>query len=148
MKFETHIVVSTCVSGALYAVFRSWELALSAWIAGVLVDLDHVPDYLIQFGPRLDIPRFFNSFPEGEYNRIFILLHAWEWLPIMLAVSWVTGWNPWLLGWLVGHSQHMILDQVGNRAGMFTYFLLFRARNRFVSRKCFREYPRNGIEDR
>lgn len=137
MKLRSHVLASTCISGALFAVSRSWELALSSWVAGIFVDLDHIPDYLVEFGPRFSIQRFFHSFSAGSYKRIFILLHGWEWLAVLLALAWSTRWNPWLTGWLMGHSQHMILDQFGNRSGTFTYSLLFRALNRFIPRKCF-----------
>jgi len=126
MKAEHHIVISTAVSGSLYALCPSWQLALAALVAGVLIDLDHCVDYIIEFGVWSNWRNFFRSFHEGQYAQIYIFLHSWELLLVLGAASWLTGCNPWVVGVLIGATQHMILDQLSNGTAGAGYFLLWR----------------------
>lgn len=126
MKAEQHLVVSATLSGTLYYLCPCWQLAVSAFLAGILIDLDHFIDYVIEFGISSDWRNFFPSFYEGQYTRIYVLLHAWEWLLVLGTLSLLTDWNYWVVGGLIGGTVHLVLDQLANGASGMGYSLLWR----------------------
>jgi len=137
MQVRYHIVTSAALSGLLYAMLKSWPMSIACLISGILVDLDHVLDYIVEFGPKPDLKNFLSSFPEGRYHRIFILLHAWEWVVIGTVAVWLTGWQPWAVGALAGYVLHMVFDQFVNHPDSWGYFLLWRSRHTFVAKHVF-----------
>ena len=140
MKIKHHALASTIISGVLYSIFRSWGLAVATFVAGILIDLDHIVDYWIEYGLRFDLKQFFNYFDEknfGNRKRLFFIFHAWEWLIIIAAAAWLTDWDLWITGLLIGYGQHIILDELYNsfkyriRPFFWGYFLLWRWKNGF-----------------
>lgn len=140
MQVRYHIVTSAALSGLLYALLRSWPMSVACMAAGVLVDLDHVMDYVVQYGFKPDLKFFLSSFPEGKYRRIFILLHGWEWVLAVTAAAWHAGWPPVASGVLAGYSLHMIFDQFVNHPDSWGYFLVWRLRHKFVATSIFRKH--------
>jgi len=132
MKPQYHLGISLAVSLALYAWLRDIALAVSSFAAGFLIDIDHYFDYVLTYGLRFNARHFYSSFyGAGEYTRIIIILHAWEWLAVLLAVPWWIGWNPVLTGALIGLGHHFLLDQIFNPAFPLTYFFTYRLRHGF-----------------
>jgi len=112
-------------------VSRSWELATACFLSGIFIDLDHVIDFFILFGRPFTIKRFFHVFYGCRFDRIYLFFHAWEWLIILFAASWLTGWNPWLTGALIGVGHHMVLDLFNNGGYFRSYFIIWRWKNQF-----------------
>ncbi len=112
-------------------------MAIASLVSGILIDTDHVIDYIIEYGLRFDVKDFFRSCYERRFRRALLILHAWELLAVMGAAAWLTRWNPWVVGLLAGYGQHMVLDQIGNRPHALGYFLLWRNMNKFVLRRTF-----------
>jgi hypothetical protein len=140
MQVKYHLTFSAVLSGGLYGVTRSWELSVASFLSGLLIDIDHVIDYLFSYGRPFNIRLFFESFSEhGCYERAFYILHGWEWLVFWTVIGWVTGWNLWTVGVLIGFGQHMILDQLGNNARAWSYSLYGRWKRKFEYRRCFPE---------
>ena len=60
-----------------------------------------------------------------------------EWLIIIAAAAWLTDWDLWITGLLIGYGQHIILDEIYNsfkyriRPFIWGYFLLWRWKNGF-----------------
>lgn len=126
----------------LYAASGSWQLAAASIAAGVLVDLDHVIDYLIEYGFLLDRRLFFRSFSEGLYRKIYILLHGWEWIAISWIAAALSGWNVWLSGIVIGLAHHMITDHFVNGASPLGYSLLWRIAHRWDPLQAFSRDPK------
>jgi hypothetical protein len=137
MRPQQHVALSLTFAGILLAVFRSWEMAVASLVPGVLLDVDHVLDFLVQRRDRFTVRRFLEVIYHREYPRCYVLLHAWEWLFILGIVVWVSGGNPWLLGLYLGWAQHMIADQLTNDAKWWSYFLLGRMTHRFEHLTAF-----------
>ena len=132
MRLSAHVGFSAIVSAALYTISRSWEMAASCLISGIFIDLDHVIDFFILYGWPFTFKKFFNVFyRELSFKQIFIVLHAWEWMILLFAASWITGWNPWFVGTLIGCGHHMIIDFINNGGYVRSYFLIWRWRNNF-----------------
>ncbi len=142
MKTGNHIVVSIIISGVLYAIFKSLRLASASFVSGVFVDLDHIIDYWVECGLRFNLEQFFNFFDKknlGNREKIYFVLHGWEWLIILCAASWMTDWNLWVTGLLIGYGHHMVIDEIYNNAiyrlrpYVFGYSLLWRWKNGFAN---------------
>lgn len=140
MKITHHAMTSVLISGALYAISRSWGLTIGSFISGVLIDADHIIDYWIAHGLRFDVRQFFFYFDEKNFKKrkkLFFILHGWEWLGIFAAAAWLTEWNQWITGLMIGYVQHMVLDELHNnknfrlRPYVWGYFLLWRWKNKF-----------------
>ena len=143
MRAQYHLGVSLVVSGSLYVYCKSWELAVISLVSGTLVDLDHLVDYHIEHGAAFHTGRFLDSFSRGTYKKIYILLHGWEWLLLWAVIAWMTEWNLWIAGFLIGHAHHIVLDQLSNGAHTWGYSLLWR---RSVGFDPDRVFPR-GCEE-
>ncbi len=142
MRLQEHVAFSVPFAGGLYAATSSWQLAVAAFVSGIFVDLDHVFDYLVEYGFNLDLKNFLTSFPEGRYRRIYILLHGWEWVVCGAVVAWLSHWNPWAVGTVLGVGVHLILDQLTNKSKQWAYFLTWRCLTRFEPRRSFPKPPR------
>jgi hypothetical protein len=142
MKMEHHMAVSVVVAGAVFGVSRSWPMALASFFAGFLIAVDHSFDYLMQYGARIDVRHFFHASYQRQYDRAFLLLHSWEWALLLGALSWWSGWNPWLTGICIGMTQHIAFDQLANAPSPFGYCFFWRLRHRFHFLTCFPERER------
>lgn len=131
MTLLHHVTASAIISGALFLIFRSWGLAATSLLSGIFIDLDHVIDYIRERGFRYDTRRFFDFFYEEKYDSITLIFHGWEWLALLLFLSWRTEWNPLVTGTFIGCSQHLILDKIYNIATFGSYSFFWRLINGF-----------------
>lgn len=123
---------------ALYAAFRSPSMAAASLIGGVLVDVDHMMDYLMERGMPKAPRDFFDHFYRQRHIRIVLVLHAWEWFLVMAAVGYFTGWSPWLAGLFIGYAHHLISDTMVNGMLVRSYSFLWRASRGFEATCCFK----------
>jgi hypothetical protein len=112
-------------------------MAAASVVTGVLVDIDHTVEYLVEHGFSLDIRRFFRLVFDARYRRVFYVAHAWEWLLFAVPAVWAARFSPVAVGLLVGYLHHLTLDHLGNRGTPYTYFLTWRWRQRFDHARCF-----------
>jgi len=135
MRPRGHLIISTAVSAGVYAASRSWTLTSLSWIAGVLIDVDHVLDYLVT-QKRLDpYPMMFKHFDRQRSKKCYLWLHGFEWIPVIGLLSWTLGQPLAGSAILMGYSQHLLLDQWANGLHPLFYFLTFRAANGFEAEK-------------
>ena len=113
-----------------------WRGAVAACVGGVLVDLDHVVDWLAN-GGRLDYRR-----------RIILPLHGWE-LPLALYWCRRQGGPPWLAPLIAGWFGHVCLDWlVNNPHSLSVYFLSRRLAVGFDRQRSGWPPPRPGRKAR
>ena len=122
MKPVGHIAVASAVGLGVAAATQSPWAVVTALGSGVLVDADHAIDYYRWFVLR-------------KRERVFYLLHAWEYLPLLVLASAISGWNPLLLGATAGYLSHLVADQWANKAYTFTYSIIYRAAHGFNMQK-------------
>lgn len=114
MTLSRHIALSTVVSGILYALFKSWGLTIASFLSGIFIDLDHYIDYLIEYGSPFNIRKFFFTINEEHIKKLYMVFHGWEWSIVLFAIGWLSGWNHWVIGILIGYGHHMISDAIFN----------------------------------
>lgn len=132
-----HVAVSTALGGALWLALKSFPAGLACLLSGVLVDLDHLLDYVYNHGWRPRPRHFLKTFKNDILQRIIILLHSWELAPLAVLAVWLSGWHPVGIGLLTGALTHLALDQVFNRHNPLAYFLTYRIYHRFASRPFY-----------
>lgn len=131
MKLHHHTTSSTLIAGMLYLIFKSWELAVSCFVSGIFIDLDHFIDVIREYGWSFRIKDFFRICYTAQFERVMLICHGWEWLVLWAAAAWLTDWNPWVTGAFIGLTQHVILDVYQNSWDIRSYSLLWRWKNNF-----------------
>ncbi len=137
MTMLQHTGISAVAAGLL------WWLAgpiaaLTCMIAGVLIDLDHLFDYVMNYGMRrFQIGHFFHAFKLEILKKVFVLLHAWELVALAWLAAWYFKWQPALLGAAIGLGLHLLLDQIFNAHNPAAYILSYRIWHRFNGRAFY-----------
>jgi hypothetical protein len=131
MRLPYHAATSVVISGILILVFKSWVLAGTSFVAGIFIDIDHIPDFIREHGTPFRLRRFFEVCHKCQFDRIILIGHGWEWLTLVALSAWISGWNPWITGALIGLSHHMMLDAIGSASHLKTYSLIWRWKNNF-----------------
>ena len=138
MKLKQHITISLFFSAFLYAISKSWIIFGSSLISGVLIDLDHILDYFMAYGINIRVKQFFEVCHNLKISRVRLIFHSWELLFLLSICAFVMRWNPWVVGTIVGFTQHIVLDQIFNKPNKWTYFFFWRLKKGFSSKRCFR----------
>lgn len=131
MKTWAHGLAALPLASVCYFSQGSAPLAAAVAAASVLVDLDHLLDYLLWRRRWLGLGDFFDSFHSHQVPNLYLVAHAWE----LMALAWALilglgapAWARWLgLAWL----YHLAWDQATNGVGPWFYFWVHRARMGF-----------------
>ena len=87
----------------------------------------------------MQIKRILELCHQAQFNRTILLCHGWEWIVLLTLASWLSNWNPWIFGVLIGIGQHMILDSYYNSSNLLSYSLIWRWKNNFHFDTVFAE---------
>lgn len=129
-----HILVTAFLAAWLFCKYKDIRLVIASFLTGFLIDLDHLFDYFYWAGLRFSLKEFFDP---ATYvvptNKAFVLLHGWEFLPILFLLGMklekkVPGLKyaltlPYLL--------HLIIDQIPHLNSPLAYFFAYRLINNF-----------------
>ena len=126
MKPQYHLVSSTIVASILYLVFKSWSMALSCFLSGIFIDIDHIYDYLREHKFTFKAKDFSYEFYSGNFNRMILFFHSWELLFLIAIIAWLTKWNPIITGVFIGFGHHLVLDTFHNTDTFRTYSFIWR----------------------
>jgi len=107
-------------------IFKSWYLSMACLLSGIFIDLDHIIDYFREQGINLDIKKFFRICEYGQFDKIVLIFHGWEWILLFIAIAWSSDWNPLVIGVVIGFGHHILLDAFYNRTGIRTYSIIWR----------------------
>lgn len=138
MKLTSHITVSFSISAVLYLIFRSNLLAVSSFLFGIFIDLDHFFEYFYHGRLKFDIKEFFQLAENYAYKKSFLFLHSWELFLICAVLVFIRTANEILFGCLVGYGVHLLFDQVGNLSKPLSYFFIYRWKLDFLTEKIWR----------
>lgn len=132
MKPVSHVVISISVFTVLYLVFHSYLLALAAFLFGIFIDIDHLPDYFREHGFNLDVKKFLYIGTNYRLEKTVIFLHSWELFLIYSVFVFVIPANEILFGVFIGYFIHLLFDQFGNLSRPLSYFFIYRWKNNFI----------------
>ena len=146
-----HLVTTAAACAAVYAGTGSPALTAGLAAGGFLIDVDHVIDYVL-FERQRDLRpgSFLRYYVNGQARRVVLVLHSYELLALLAAVSWLTGIE-WLWGWGFGMLLHLPLDVIFNgkfASGGLVHFYSFivRARAGFLADR-FTDRARRPVAD-
>ncbi len=137
MKIKNHITASIIFSAFLFAISKSWIIFTSSLISGVLIDIDHVFDYLWEFRKRFRVKEFFDVHHNKTLLFCMMIFHSWEFLFIFNIYAFLISDNLWIVGIAIGFTQHVVLDQIFNKPSNWRYFFFWRLKNNFSFKKLF-----------
>jgi hypothetical protein len=137
MDLSEHLALSLPGAGVLALATGRLDVGLAFAVGGVLIDLDHLPDYWIEKGFTLSLNELNRYFGGRDAKRLFLVLHAWEW-NAALWVAWAgLGLPWWVAGLAAGHLTHLALDQRHNLLQPWAYSFFARYRIGFKARPLY-----------
>jgi hypothetical protein len=128
MDFSQHVSLSLPVAAGLSLATGRWEAGLAFAVGGVLVDLDHLPDYYMEKGVTFSLAQLNAHFAEHQARRLVLVMHAWEWNALTWAAWALFGLPLWVAAFAAGWLAHLILDQRYNLLQPWAYWFFARYR--------------------
>lgn len=138
---ERHVAVSSLLALGCGMVYHSPVAALAAFVGGTLIDVDHLLDYTWnRLGP-FTIGRFVRMCGEFRIDKLYLLLHSFEWLLPLLIWAYLVDGPSWIKAGGLGLGSHILMDVLGNGMRLHGYLLTYRVVCRFDSRKLIYALP-------
>lgn len=133
-KEETIHFSLSVISGLLvgYLTSNYWAL-LPALVAGFLVDVDHLIDYLHYSKlKKFNIKDFFSGRFFDSSGKVYVLFHGYEYAFIFLILAIFLPKLNWIFCSLsLSHLLHLLYDTLSNKPKWLTYSIIYRAINNF-----------------
>lgn len=121
-----HAGAAVILSSVVYATLRSWKLAALCFVACFYTDLDHMFEYSMIHGLKIDL----HSVMSGEYftvvDRRFLWLHSYETLLIVWLWAWAKKKYQAATAFSAGLVSHLVIDQLSYPLKPLSYFLIYR----------------------
>lgn len=141
MRLRNHIILSASLGAVLYGVTRSPLAAGCCFVAGVLLDADHLLDFWmykkrITFGKEI-----FQGFYK-KFGKVYIWFHSFEFLVPLAIMTYffrLAG-----LGLTVGFLSHLISDSLSYELHPLSYCLTYRIAKGFDLSHICREDALDG----
>ena len=126
IKSIIHGTISLILSIILFGLQFPIESCVFCFLSGVFLDIDHLLDFLL-WSEDKDFRKFSilgpPYFTQTHYlDTVFHSIDLFSLLVIPLAFSFPTI----IVGVIVGFSNHLLLDYLGNGFSFLHYFLLYR----------------------
>jgi len=132
MKVQTHLYTSALLGGSLFATTQSVQIAVSSFLSGIFIDIDHLFDFLIFSGEKFSLKNMFSWCNELRWQKVSLIFHSYE-IYIILSVIMYYFPDNMFIGILLGSGLHLALDQIGqscfkkkHKVSPWFYFLAFR----------------------
>ena len=89
IHLSIHFLLAVLVGYLCGRIFKQVRLGIIVGIlGGFLIDLDHVLEYFLFFGPTFNFQYFIESRQFLLSEKIRLYFHAWEYVPILLLLAW------------------------------------------------------------
>ena len=138
MKPVNHVIISGIVASFFYMYFKSAVYSFVCFLSGVIIDVDHILDYYLNYKTfSAGLKHFYNSCTETEIDKLYLILHSYELIFILWMSVFVFPENLLLIAICLGITQHMLVDQFGNKLDKFAYFFIFRLQKGFKKEHLF-----------
>ena len=140
-------VISSFVFGFIFWFFtKSIYAGLLCWASGVLIDLDHIVEYIIHFGKGgLTYEELYKISEqtgkrEGEriFKKLYLVFHVAE-IAILFWLIAIYTKNIYFYAVALGHTLHLIMDYIANPVYPFSYFMFWRIIHKFEIDKIIRK---------
>lgn len=127
MRLTSHLVAAIPFSSGIFLTTGSLTAAALAAASSVLIDVDHLPDYVYHRGCWRGIQDFFDTCNGCRLVRTFLVFHSWEWLIVwgLLSVGGLPAGFLWPVA--AGMVYHLALDTASNAVRPSFYWFSCRA---------------------
>ncbi len=143
MRPIKHLLCGLSLAAGEYLTTGNKDSSIACVAGSVLCDTDHIIEYA-KYCHRYNIKPDFEEWSSGEYftkkGTVEVCFHSWEICFLLWILIFIFRRDNEsqvfriLKGLNIGYTSHLILDQIGNNMGPFTYFLTFRWRHGFRQR--------------
>jgi len=119
MKSTNHLLVSLFLA-SISLIQGNIQASILCMTVGWLIDADHEIDHFIYTGRFINPVKLGESLSKNEKGKLYILLHGWEYLYLLIVVS-----STFNLSFLIATSYacHLIMDLIGNDIQIFLPYL-------------------------
>ncbi|QQG44065.1 MAG: hypothetical protein HYW86_04345 [Candidatus Roizmanbacteria bacterium] len=125
-----------------------WVTLSAAFIGGILIDLDHIIDYVLAFGLTFNLNFFLEGYQFLKTDKLFLFFHAYEYAFILGILFWFIKKNiklkAFILALAISMFLHLIFDSYTNKIYVRSYFILERLNQNFDLKKLV--YPDHYIK--
>ncbi len=137
MKLTSHLGVSAITGVAAFFTTHDMYAGISCFLAGWLIDLDHVWDFYRNAGRAFTVRGFFETFENGEIEKAYLYLHSYELLFGLICCCFLTHFNYLLSFTTLGFAVHLFLDQLCNPVKPLGYFFIYRVLHGYHADRIF-----------
>ena len=134
LRPEKHVLLAGALGGVGFLSTRSTSVAVATFLAGVVVDGDHLVDYAIYWkskGGRPPLKELINGSMFRQWGKFGICLHSYELLLPLWALALISD-SITLVSWVsFSFVVHLISDQISYPLHPLIYFFTFRLNKRF-----------------
>ena len=136
MDMSLHIFSTLLFCLLIYLKTHSLYYGFIVMMGGIFIDLDHLIDYHLFFRGKFSLNHFLNCF-YLDSGKVYVLLHSWELVFLLLALSLsIKSFSLFLL--FLSMSVHLLIDNM-QRKNPLAYFLFYRFNKRFKLEIVFPE---------
>jgi len=124
--------------------FRSAACGFISFLAGFVIDADHLIDYYCVHRFTLNLRKIYYTCLHMRLERMYLLLHSYE----LAAVFWIVIYyfslsNVWKAA-AIGMTQHIALDALTNPLSGLGYFIIYRMSKGFKIRLLMKGLKYHG----
>ncbi|MEN9407471.1 MAG: hypothetical protein RLZZ455_687 [Candidatus Parcubacteria bacterium] len=136
-----HFVFSVCAGLFAWKIYGTksmksmWVAVGAAMVSGVLIDIDHLFDYMLFYGWNFNLYYFLYGQQFVMTKKNYVLFHGFEYVAILgLCMYWAKTRVAKMvfLSLLVSLIFHLFIDMMIYSIPVRHYFLIFRALTGFV----------------
>jgi len=135
----THLVLSGLAGWLLFRYFKAKILFFYAFLAGVLIDLDHFVDYFLYTKSFVfNLQEFLSGTFFRDAGKVYVFFHGYEYAIILFITAFIVirakGKSIFagiLMTMALSMSLHLLLDQFSYRPKPLAYSIAYRVLNNF-----------------
>lgn len=144
LKHElVHFAVSIGVAIFVEATYSNMTLSLFTFALAMFLDADHLFDYMLYLFKnyagisgfsKFSIKEFLSGAYFQKWQKFITPLHAWEVVIISLILYFLWLPYPIFMSIALALTSHYLVDYFTNDVNKKAYFIIYRAKNRFVKK--------------
>ncbi|MCK4463057.1 MAG: hypothetical protein KAU58_01965 [Candidatus Omnitrophica bacterium] len=138
MKPPFHVAASAAIGFLVYLYFKSASCAIISFLAGVLMDVDHIFDFHLNHGIKKH-RLFFRTMYAHDLKKLILVFHSYELLILLWLGIILFSLNKYWISFTIGFTQHMLFDRLTNPINFGGYFLLYRVYHKFDTEKIVKK---------
>lgn len=145
MRHEmVHFGAALILSFIIHFYFQNLLLTFWTFALCMLLDGDHLFDYglyTLKYKKRFSLKEFLSGSYFAEWKKFIMPLHSWELAFVFFILSFVINFQiPFFLASSLAFTVHYTVDYFTNDVNKKAYFILYRAKYKFVKRVIAKDF--------